>query len=102
MNFQTRPVRKFNHAFQELRPRSGILWTVVQINRQSSHVRKLIFDARPPRSQTVAPEVARFVMAEDQRQSTGQHNQYAKRNQFLFRRRIMIPGLGDFAFAVGP
>ena len=65
MNDQPRPVGEFDHAFQKLRPRAGVLRTVIQINRQSSHLQKLVLDAGPPGAQTVAPKVARFVMAED-------------------------------------
>ena len=101
MDFQTGPVRELDQAFEKLRPRSGVLRPVVQIDRQTPHFRKLTSHARPPGSQTVAPEVTCFVMTKQQRQCSGDQDQNAKGNQFFFRRRIMIPAFGDFAVAVG-
>ena len=102
VNFQARPIDEFDQSFQKLSSRARILRTVIQINRQSPDLRKLVLHAGPPCSQTVAPEVACFVMSEDQRQRSGQQNQDTERNQFLFCRRIMIPRFGDVSFAVGP
>jgi hypothetical protein len=69
---------------------------------KTPNFRKLTSRARPPGSQTVAPEVTGFVMPKQQRQGSGDQDENTKRNQFLLRRRIMIPAFGDVAFAVGP
>ena len=84
VNFQPRPVGEFDLPFQKLRPCAGVLRAVVEIDREPSDFGKLIADAGPPPLQTVAPEVARFVLAEDQRQRAGQQNQHAERNPFFF------------------
>ena len=102
VDFQTRPVRKLDHSFEKLCSRTRVLRTIIQVDRQTLHFGKTVFHAQPPRTQTVAPEVARLMASEDQSQRAGQQNQNSERHQFVFGRRIMIPAFGDFAFAVGP
>ena len=102
MNFQPGPVGKFDHTFEKLCPRSRVFRTIIKRDRQSPDLGELVLDAGPPSPQAVAPEVARFVMAEDQRQSTGQKNQHTQRDQLLFRGRIVIPTFDHFAVTVGP
>lgn len=99
-NFQAGPVGEFDHAFEKLSSCARVLRAVVEVDHQTSHFAKSMTDPLPPRAQTVAPEVACFMAAEQQRQRAGDQNQNAEGNQFLFGRRIMVPALGDLALAV--
>ncbi len=99
-NFQSRPIGKFNHAFEKLSPSSRVLRAVIQIDHQTPHFAKSVADQFPPRAQAVTPEVACFMAAEQQRQRGGGQNQNAEGNQFLFGRRIMVPTFGDLTFTV--
>jgi hypothetical protein len=99
-NFQAGPVGEFDHAFEKLSSCARVLRAVVQVDHQTPNFAKSVTDQLPPRSQTVTPEVACFMIAEEQRQRAGDQNQNAEGNQFLLCWRIMVPAFGDLALAV--
>lgn len=101
VDFQSRPVGEFHHAFEKLSPHARIFGAVVQVDNQSPDSAKLASHAAPPDPQAIAPKVARFVVAKEQHQCTGRENQNTEGNQFLLGRRIVVPALGDIAFTVG-
>ena len=59
-DFKIVSVGKFNHPFHELRPKTGILRTVVEINDQLTNVSETVLVCIPPLLETVGDEVTRF------------------------------------------
>ena len=59
-DFQIVAIRKLHHPFDELRPKTGIAWTVVEIDHQLSKVSEAALVGGPPLLQTVRDKVTRL------------------------------------------
>ena len=53
-------IRKLHHPFDELRPQTGIVWTVVEIDHQLSKVTEAVLVGGPPLLQTVRDKITRL------------------------------------------
>ena len=60
-NFQSRPVREFNHPPHELRAKAGIFRTIVQVDDQLPNVSVTISIGIPPLLEAIGDEIARFL-----------------------------------------
>src|SRR5262249_14071581 len=92
---------KLNHPFEPLRPRPCVVRPVVQVDHQPPNAFTLRPHREPPHFQSIRPEIAGFLRAEDQRQGTARQDQNAQRRPLPLRRWVMIPCLGGFTFRVG-
>ncbi len=59
-DFQIVAIRKLYHPFDELRPQTGIVWTVVEIEHQLPNVSKAVLVGGPPLLQAVSDKVTRL------------------------------------------
>ena len=102
VEFQTRPVGKFDHPLQELRARSRIVGAIVQINDQPPNGTQLLLHLQPPHLEPIDPKIARLPIAEDDGQRSRGQDQNAQRRPFSSRGRIMIPACRYRAVRAGP